>query len=116
MEEKKQENERLQHDLDHLRRTAQPTGGGANGGGGSSGWGHQPPPHVAQNEAALQAEVNHYKMVVQDLNRQMEQFRFQQNTASAEAQELQRLREEVHIYYIYIYIIHYSGTPLKGLP
>jgi hypothetical protein len=57
---------------------------------------------VAGNEAALQAEVQQYRRVVQDLRGEMEQLRGRQNVAtpppSTDMQELIRLRGEVYIY------------------
>ncbi|CAI8017625.1 hypothetical protein GBAR_LOCUS10678 [Geodia barretti] len=59
-------------------------------------------PLVAGNEAALQAEVQQYRRVVQDLRGEMEQLRGRQNVAtpppSTDMQELIRLRGEVYIY------------------
>jgi chromosome segregation ATPase len=80
---KEQEIARLQAELDRLRQ-------GAIG---------RAQPMVAGNEAALQAEVQQYRRVVQDLRAEMEQLRGQQNVApppaATDMQELIRLRGEV---------------------
>ena len=54
---------------------------------------------VAQNEAALQSEVQHYKRMVGDLRREMEQLRMQPPppplAPAVDHHEMSRLRGEV---------------------